>query len=183
MRNTAEILEKYFKNFQNYCGELFHKIIFKIILAMFKNNFKKFPNISRNTSDIFENYYFRKYWKYFFKKVMINVLKIWKFFSENGDKNLCKHWEIFREILPRFLSIISKNVKDYSANLENNFMKFCKLYWKFSKIISKKFWRFREILRTFSRSISENFEKYFLTKIRIIFWNLLRIVSEYHGKI
>ncbi len=32
-RNTAEILEKYFKNFENYCGEFgefFQKIIFKI---------------------------------------------------------------------------------------------------------------------------------------------------------
>ncbi len=54
-RNTAEILEKYFKNFENYCeefGELFHKVIFKMISAMFENHFKKF----RNISDIFGKY-------------------------------------------------------------------------------------------------------------------------------
>ncbi len=55
-RNTAETLEKYFKNLENYCGEfgeLFYKIIFKIISAMFKDHFKKF----RNILDIFEKYF------------------------------------------------------------------------------------------------------------------------------
>ncbi len=58
-RNTTEIFEKYFKNFENYCGEfgeLFHKIILKIISAIFENHIKKF----RNISDIFEKY-FKKY--------------------------------------------------------------------------------------------------------------------------
>ncbi len=64
--NTAEILEKYFKNFKNYCeefAELFHKIILKIISAMFENHFKKF----RNISDIFKKY-FGKYWEILPKK-------------------------------------------------------------------------------------------------------------------
>ncbi len=55
-RNTAEILEKSFKNFESYCGEfaeLFHKIILKIISAMFENHFKKF----RNIWNIFEKYF------------------------------------------------------------------------------------------------------------------------------
>ncbi len=80
---------------------------------MFENHFKKFRNISRNTSDIFEKYYLGKYWKYFFKKVSNNVLKIWKIFSKNVEKNLCKLGEIFPEILPKFLSIISKDFDDY----------------------------------------------------------------------
>ncbi len=143
-----------------------------IISSMLESHFF----ISNNTSDIFEKYHFGKYWKYFLKKVSNNVLKIWKIFSKNVEKNLCKLWGI----LPKFLSIISNIITE---NLDNNFMKFCELYRKFSKIISKKFWRFWEILRTFSRSILENFNKYFLKKFRIIFWKLSKIVPEYHGKI
>ncbi len=47
LRNTAEILEKYFKNFENYCGEygeIFHKIILSV---MFENHIKKFRTFSR----------------------------------------------------------------------------------------------------------------------------------------
>ncbi len=51
-RNTAEIFEKYFKNLENYCGELIHKIIFKITSVLFENHFKKFWNIS----DSFDKY-------------------------------------------------------------------------------------------------------------------------------
>ncbi len=65
------------------CGSAF-------ISLMFENHFKKFWNISKNTSDIFEKYHFGKYWKYFLKKVSNNVLKIWKFSSKNVEKNLCK---------------------------------------------------------------------------------------------
>ncbi len=39
--------------------------------------------------------------------------KFEKFFSENVEKHLCKFWEILREILPKILSIISKNFEDY----------------------------------------------------------------------
>ncbi len=62
-RNIDEIPVKYFKNFENYCGEfeeLYHKIL-NIISSMFKNHFKNFCNILRNTSDIFEKYHFGKY--------------------------------------------------------------------------------------------------------------------------
>ncbi len=62
-KNIVKILEKYFKNFENYYKEfeeLFHKIL-NIISLMFENHIKKFRNISRNTSDIFEKYHFGKY--------------------------------------------------------------------------------------------------------------------------
>ncbi len=147
-----------------------------IIISMFENHFKKFRNITRNTSDIFEKYHFGKYWKYFLKKVSINVLKIWKIFSENVKKNLGKLWEILFEKYNRnFWALFRKISKIFAENLENNFIKFCELYWKFSKI---------------SRNTSDTSEKYFGTfreifckKFQIIFWKLLKIVSEYHGKI
>ncbi len=85
-RNTAEILEKFFKNLENYFrefGELFHKIILKIISAMFENHFKKFRTFSRITiSENIEN--ISK------KKVSKNVLKCYKIFFENVEKSLCK---------------------------------------------------------------------------------------------
>ncbi len=62
-RNIAGILEKYFKNFENYCeefDELFYKIL-NSISSLFENHVKKFQNISRNTSDIFEKYHFGEY--------------------------------------------------------------------------------------------------------------------------
>ncbi len=43
-RNTAEILEKYFKNFENYCGEfgeLFLKIIFKNYIGNVRKSYQK----------------------------------------------------------------------------------------------------------------------------------------------
>ncbi len=92
-RNTAEILEKYFKNFENYCGEfgeLFLKIILKIISAMFKNQIKQFWNIS----DIFEKY-FGKSWEILPKKVSNNVLVNFENFFENFRKISKKKSENF----------------------------------------------------------------------------------------
>ncbi len=65
-RNTAEILEKYFKNFENYCGEFrkfFYKIILKIISVMFENHFKNFGifrTFLRCNSENTEKYFLKK---------------------------------------------------------------------------------------------------------------------------
>ncbi len=129
--------------------------------------------------------YFEEYFGHFRDVPFLKILKIfpkksfeWCF--ENLENFFRKCWKTFmltlrnisRNITEIFEHYFEKISKIIATKLENNFMKFCELYRKFLKTISKKFRRFREILRTVSRSISENFEKYLKEKFRIIFWKL-----------
>ncbi len=158
-RNIAIILEKYFKNFEN-CEKfekLFHKIL-NIISSMFENHLSKNFCIFGEILHTFWRSIISEYWKYFLNKVS-NVLKIFLKMSTKYNVN----FEIYFEKYYRnFWALFRKILKIIAKNLENKFMKSCESFRKFLKIISKKFQRFREILRTFARSISENFEKYFL---------------------
>ncbi len=76
LKNISEnfenlVVSKNLKNCYGKFGELFHKIFWNI-WENFENHIKNFRNILRNTSDIFEKYFFEQY---FLKKKSLDNFK------------------------------------------------------------------------------------------------------------
>ncbi len=143
----------------------FFKNISKIIAKNLKNYFIKFWilyhlcskiisinlwNISGNTSDIFEKYHFRKYWKYFLKKKFrIMFWKFGKFFPKMSKKIYVTFEKYYRNFWASF-QIISKIIAWNFVNYIGNFRKsFPKNFEDFEKY----FGHFRQVFRKISRNI------------------------------
>ncbi len=178
LRKISEDFGKYFEHLRVF-WKIFSTKSFRKISKIISENFWKLPElfleVTRNITEVLriilkifnkfsENFdnYCGEFWE-LFHNIFRNI-------SENSE-NYCgrfrksfqnfedfeKYFGHFREV---FRKIISKNSSEI---IEKYFRKFWKLYWRISKTIFSKnfeinFWRFREIRRTFSKSISENFE-------------------------
>ncbi len=135
-----------------------------IISSMFENHFKNFGIFRGKLWTFLRSTILENIENISLKKFRIMFWKFGNFFPNMSKKIYVNFQKYFEKYYRNFWTLFRKTSKIIVENLENNFMKFCESYRKFSKIISKKFRRFRKILRTFLRSISKNFEKYFQKK-------------------